>query len=91
MTKPIATTKKPRVGQTSRPAMNSILAAASTAHDLDAAHRKAAKANALHRHRGPDNQLRPIMPIKRRDETLFQFVMRLGHLVATQIRERGKR
>ncbi len=91
MIKPIVATKSLRVGKASRPPVNSILAAASTAHDLDTAHRKAAKAKALRGHRSFDGQSRPSISAKQRHETLFQFVLRLGRLVAVQVKERGKR
>ena len=77
----------------SRAPLNSILAAATTARDLDIAHRKAAKANGL-RHssnRSPNGEFRPILSAKQRDESLPQFVLRIVRLVAVQVRERGKK
>ena len=68
--------------------MNSIMATVTTARDLDIAHKKAAKAkrsrHSLH------NEIRPILSAKQRDESLIRFVLRVGGLVAAQIRARGK-
>ena len=68
--------------------MNSIVATATTARDLDIAHRKAAKAKGF-RH-SSNNEFRPILSAKQRDESLMRFVWRVGRLVAAQIRARGK-
>ncbi len=93
MTKTFVAGQTPRAVQPSRAPMNSILAAATTARDLDIAHRKAAKANGF-RHssnRVPNGELRPILSARQSDESLIQFVLRVGRLVAVQIRERGKK
>ena len=77
----------------SRAPLNSILAAATTARDLDIAHRKAAKANGF-RHssnRSPSGESGPILSARQSDESLMRFVLRVGRLVAVQIRERGKK
>jgi hypothetical protein len=78
--------------QPSQPPINSIVATVTTAHDLDIAHRKAAKAKGF-RHssnRSSNGEFRPILSAKQRDESLIQFVLRVGRLVALQIRERAK-
>jgi hypothetical protein len=93
MTKTFVAVKNPRAVQPSQPPINSILAAATTARDLDIAHRKAAKAKGF-RHssnRSSNGELRPILSAKQSDESLIQFVLRLGGLVAAQIRARGKK
>jgi hypothetical protein len=46
MTKSFVAVKNPRAVQPSQPPINSIVAAAQTAHDLDAARRKATKPKA---------------------------------------------
>jgi hypothetical protein len=67
--------------------LNSILATASTAHDLDKAHRKAAKAKVLLRR---SLEMRPIATARKNHESLVQFVLRLGRLVAAQVKERAR-
>jgi hypothetical protein len=91
MTKSFATGDDSRAIAPSGPPINSILAAATTARDLDIAHRKAAKAKGA-RHasnRSAKNETRPVLPGKQ-DESLIGFVVRVGRLVAVQIRARGK-
>jgi len=93
MTKSIATIKNPSDVQLSRPPVNSILAVAQTAHDLETAHRKAAKAKAFRRaanHASLDGEFRPIISVKRRHESLIPFVLRMARLVAVQVRGREK-
>jgi hypothetical protein len=93
MTKTFVAVKNPRAVQPSQPPMNSIVATVTTAHDLDIAHRKAAKAKGF-RHssnRSSNGEFRPILSAKQRNESLIQFVLRVGRLVALQIRERGKK
>ena len=93
MTKTFVAGNDPRAVQPSRAPMNSILAAATMARDLDIAHRKAAKANGS-RHssnRSPNDEFRPILSAKQRGKSLMRFVLRVGRLVAVQIRERGKK
>ena len=92
MTKTLAAVTNSRAAKPSQPPVNSILAAATTARDLDIAHRKAAKAKGF-RHsseRGSNGELRPMLPAKQRDELLLRFVLRVGGIVAAQIRARGK-
>jgi len=77
-----------------QPPLNSIVAAAKTAHELDAARRKAVKAKASRyspSFRSSNGESRPITSFKQRHESLIQFMLRLGRLVAVQIRERGKK
>jgi hypothetical protein len=77
-----------------QPPLNSIVAAAKTAHELDAGRRKAVKAKVSRyspSFRSSDGQSPPITSFKQRHESLIQFVLRLGRLVAVQIRERGKK
>jgi hypothetical protein len=38
-----------------------------------------------------NGEFRPILSAKQRDESLIQFVLRVGGLVAAQIRARGKK
>ncbi len=92
MTKRIVAVTTPLAAHPSRPPMNSIMAAAKTAHDLDIAHRKAAKAKGLRyaSNRSPTGQFRAIPPARGRDESLIQFVVRVGRLIAVQFQERGK-
>jgi hypothetical protein len=90
MTKTFVAAKNPGAAQPSQPPVNSILAAATTARDLDIAHRKAAKAKGF-RHSSNRNEFRPILSAKQRDESLIQFVLRVGRLVAVQVRERGRK
>ncbi len=94
MTKSIATVKNPRAVQLLQPPINSILAVAQTAHDLETAHRKAAKAKAFQRaanHARLDGEFRPIMPVKRRQGWLHPFVLRMVRLAAVQLRGREKK
>ena len=93
MTKTFVAVENPRAVQPSRPPINSIMAAVTTARDLDIAHRKAAKAKGF-RHssnRSPNGEFRPILSARQRDESLIQFVLRVGRLVAVQVRARGKK
>jgi hypothetical protein len=93
MTKTFAAVQNPRADQPSQPPINSIMATVTTARDLDIAHRKAAKAKGS-RHssnRSPNAEFRPILSAKQRDESLIQFVLRVGGLVAAQIRARGRK
>jgi len=93
MTKTFVAVEDPRPVQPPRPPINSIVATATTAHDLDIAHRKAAKAKSFRQssHRSPTGEFRPILSAKQRDESLIQFVLRIVRLVAVQVRERGKK
>ena len=93
MTKTFAAVQNPRADQPSQPPMNSIVATATTARDLDIAHRKTAKSKGL-RHSsngGSSGDLRPILSAKQSDELLIQFVLRVGGLVVAQVRARGKK
>ena len=92
MTKTIAAVTNSRAAQPPQPPVNSILAAATTARDLDIAHRKAAKAKGFRHssHRSSDGELLQILSARRRDESLIGFVLRVGGIVAAQIRARGK-
>ena len=93
MTKTFVAGENPRAVQPSRAPTNSIMAAVTTARDLDIAHRKAAKAKGF-RHssnRSSTSESRPILSARQSDESLIQFVLRLARLVAVQIRERGKK
>jgi hypothetical protein len=89
MTKTFAAVQNPRADQPSQPPINSIMATVTTARDLDIAHRKAAKAKGF-RH-SSNNEFRPILSAKQRDESLIRFVLRVGGLVAAQIRARGRK
>ena len=93
MTKTFATGDNPRAAPPARPPMNSIVAAATTARDLDMARRKAAKANGFRHSSNPSakGEFRPVLSAKQRDELLMKFVLRVGRLVAVQVRERGKK
>ena len=93
MTKTFVTVKNPSAVQPLQPPINSIVAAAKTAHDLDIAHRKAAKAKGFRKssNRSSNGEFRPIPSAKQRDKSLIQFVLRVGRLVAVQFRERGKK
>jgi hypothetical protein len=93
MTKTFVAAKNPSAAQPSRPPINSIMATVTTARDLDISHRKAAKAKGFRHssHRSSNGELRPILSAKQSDESLIQFVLRVGRRVAAQIRERGKK
>lgn len=88
MTKTFVAVGNPRAVQPSRPPLNSILAAAKTAHELDVAHRRAAKAKGFKAYvnRSSNGDFR-----QRRGESLISFVSRVARLVAVQFRERGKK
>ena len=88
MTKTFVAVQNPRADRRSEPPMNSIVATVTTARDLDIAHKKAAKAKGF-RH-SSNNEFRPILSAKQRDELLIRFVLRVGGLVAAQIRARGR-
>jgi hypothetical protein len=93
MTKSIVTVENPRSVQLLRAPVNSILAVAQTAHDLETAHRKAAKAKAFRRapnHASLDGEFRPITSVKRRHGLLIPFVLRMVRLVAVRLRGREK-
>ena len=93
MTKTFVAVENSRAVQPSRAPTNSIMAAVTTARDLDIAHRKAAKAKGF-RHassRSPNGELRPILSARQSDELLIQFVLRVCRLVAVQVRARGKK
>ena len=93
MTKTFVAVENPRAVQPSRAPMNSIMATVTTARDLDIAHRKAATAKGF-RHssnRSSTSESRPILSARQSDESLIQFVLRVGRLVAVQVRARGKK
>ncbi|QGM46999.1 hypothetical protein [Methylocystis heyeri] len=87
MTKPLVASAHSRAQQAPRRPLNSILATASTAHDLDKSHRKAATAKVLLRR---SLEMRPIAAARIKRESIIQFVFRIGRLVAAQFKERGR-
>jgi len=87
MTKTLVVSMHSRSQQAARRPVNSILATASTAHDLDKTHRKAAKAKVLLRR---SLEMRPIAAARKKRESIIQFVFRLSRLVAAQVKERGR-
>jgi hypothetical protein len=87
MTKPLVASAPSRGQQAPRRPLNSILATASTAHDLDKSHRKAATAKVLLRR---SLEMRPIAAARKKRESIIQFVFRLSRLLAAQLKERGR-
>jgi hypothetical protein len=86
--------KNPHAVQPLQPPINSIVAAAQTAHDLDAARRKTTTAKPFRHTQNQanlDGEFRSIISAKQRHESLVPFVLRMVRLVAVQVRERRKK
>ena len=67
MTKTFVAAENPRAAQPPQPPVNSILAAATTARDLDISHRKAAKAKGFRysSNRSANGESRPILSARK--------------------------